>query len=85
MAVTGLPEAAPETHAALMADFALQLAPRLAAACATLRLPHGTLRLRTGIHSGSVTAGVLRTDRSRFQARTCACVHAACCSAHSSD
>jgi class 3 adenylate cyclase len=67
MACTGLPEACPETHASLMADFALQLAPRLAAACAALGLPPGELAVRVGLHSGSVTAGVLRTDRSRFQ------------------
>jgi class 3 adenylate cyclase len=66
MAVTGLPEPNAD-HAVAMADFALQLDCRLAAACASLGLESGALSVRTGLHSGSVTAGVLRADRSRFQ------------------
>ena len=34
---------------------------------ATLGPDTGDLRLRTGLHSGPVTAGVLRGDRARFQ------------------
>lgn len=34
---------------------------------ATLGPDTGDLTIRTGIHSGPVTAGVLRGDRSRFQ------------------
>jgi len=67
LGVTGLPIKQPETHATAMADFALQLQPRLADACLSLGLAEDQLQLRVGLHSGSVTAGVLRTERSRFQ------------------
>jgi class 3 adenylate cyclase len=50
-----------------MAAFALELAPLLSRACERCELAPGALSLRVGLHSGSVTAGVLRADRSRFQ------------------
>ncbi len=56
----------PQTdHAARMAAFALQLAPAMAVALCRVGAPQ--LQLRVGMHSGSVTAGVLRIDRGRFQ------------------
>jgi class 3 adenylate cyclase len=66
MAATGLPSPN-EAHATVMADFALQLEPLLARACEFQGVAPGQLSLRVGLHSGSVTAGVLRADRSRFQ------------------
>ena len=66
MACAGCPEAM-EGHAAAMGDFALALGPALSRACAACGMPPGALSLRVGMHSGSVTAGVLRADRSRFQ------------------
>ena len=66
MAVTGLPEPSAR-HAEAMAEFALQLPPLLRRALESQGLAHDALRLRVGLHSGSVTAGVLRGDRSRFQ------------------
>ena len=66
LAVTGLPEPSAR-HAASMAAFALLLPPLLRRALASQGLPADALQLRVGLHSGSVTAGVLRGDRSRFQ------------------
>jgi class 3 adenylate cyclase len=66
LAVTGLPDANPE-HALAMSDFALTMEAGLARACEAEGVTAGTLSLRVGIHSGRVTAGVLRADRSRFQ------------------
>ena len=64
--MTGLPE--PNAHhASSMAAFALLLPPLLRRALASQGLPPDALQLRVGLHSGSVTAGVLRGDRSRFQ------------------
>jgi class 3 adenylate cyclase len=70
IAVTGIPEVDPD-HAVRMAQFASDC---LAAFLAILeRLERslgpdtGDLQLRIGIHSGPVTAGVLKGDRSRFQ------------------
>ena len=79
LCVTGLPEPNGD-HAAAMADFALELEGRLAAACAREGVAEGLLRLRVGLHSGSVTAGVLRADRSRFQLfGVCAQLLLLCC------
>lgn len=64
--VTGVPHPSP-THAADMACLALELVPRLASALVRRGIAPGLLRCRIGIHSGAVTAGVLRTDRARFQ------------------
>ncbi len=66
LAVTGLPEPN-AAHATAMADFALQLTPLLERACAAQHVEPGALSLRVGLHSGAITAGVLRADRSRFQ------------------
>ena len=66
LAVTGLPEPSAR-HAEAMAEFALQLPALLRRALESQGLAPDALRLRVGLHSGSVTAGVLRGDRSRFQ------------------
>jgi class 3 adenylate cyclase len=69
-------------HAVRMAAFALQLAPAMAVALCRVGAPQ--LQLRVGMHSGSVTAGVLRIDRGRFQmfgdtVRWRALLQCACC------
>ena len=66
LAVTGLPDPNAR-HAEAMAEFALQLPALLRRALESQGLGGDALRLRVGLHSGSVTAGVLRGDRSRFQ------------------
>ena len=70
VAVTGLPKAQPD-HVLIMTRFAQQcmknfqdlasgeLADRLGDECRELQL-------RVGIHSGPVTAGVLRGEKSRY-------------------
>lgn len=70
VAVTGLPVAQPN-HAIIMVKFAqaclfkfAQITKRLEVA---LGPDTGELKLRVGLHSGPVTAGVLRGDKSRFQ------------------
>lgn len=70
LAATGLPNPQSD-HAFRMVKFArdcLQKVPVLTAKLAET-LGDGTrnLGLRVGLHSGSVTAGVLRGDKSRFQ------------------
>jgi class 3 adenylate cyclase len=70
VAVTGLPE--PEKdHAVVMVKFASQCILRMHELTRKLEssLGPGTaeLALRVGLHSGSVTAGVLRGERARFQ------------------
>jgi len=66
MAVTGLPTPS-ATHAEQMANFALSLGPRLARACVSVGLEPDRLQVRVGLHSGAVTAGIVRADRSRYQ------------------
>ncbi|CAJ1948357.1 unnamed protein product [Cylindrotheca closterium] len=70
MAVTGLP-VPDENHAVHMARFAYQCLVRTRKMCGDLEalLGPGTseLGLRLGLHSGAVTAGVLRGEKSRFQ------------------
>mmetsp|Transcript_42207 Transcript_42207/g.101959 ORF Transcript_42207/g.101959 Transcript_42207/m.101959 type:complete len:608 (+) Transcript_42207:114-1937(+) len=70
MAVTGLP-VPDENHAVHMARFAYQCLVRSKKMCSDLEalLGPGTseLGLRIGLHSGAVTAGVLRGEKSRFQ------------------
>lgn len=70
MAVTGLPEPTPD-HAINMARFAYQCVVKMSNVVDELvpSLGPGTeeLHVRIGLHSGPVTAGVLRGDKSRFQ------------------
>jgi class 3 adenylate cyclase len=70
MAVTGLPEPQPD-HARLMARFANECLLQMQEVTTRLsdRLGDGTveLALRVGLHSGPVTAGILRGEKSRFQ------------------
>ena len=70
MAVTGLPNP-DEKHAVNMARFAYQCLTSMKKIIVELEgvLGPGTsdLALRTGLHSGPVTAGVLRGEKSRFQ------------------
>jgi class 3 adenylate cyclase len=70
VAVTGLPNPQPR-HAVIMAEFAIESMQRMKSLVIKLqsKLGKGTedLTMRFGLHSGPVTAGVLRGDRSRFQ------------------
>jgi hypothetical protein len=70
VAVTGLPEPRKD-HATAMARFAKDCLAKfnelVSALEITLGPDTGDLNLRTGLHSGPVTAGVLRGDKSRFQ------------------
>jgi class 3 adenylate cyclase len=70
VAVAGLPDAR-EDHAQVMALFAWECQRKMSKITKKLEasLGPGTsdLALRTGLHSGHVTAGVLRGDKSRFQ------------------
>jgi hypothetical protein len=70
VAVTGLPEPVND-HAITMCRFArecrLQFNQLVAQLEVVLGPDTGDLNVRVGIHSGPVTAGVLRGDKSRFQ------------------
>ena len=70
VAVCGLPEPR-QDHAVTMARFARDsIAEHMAAVKhleSSLGPETGDLRLRVGLHSGPITAGVLRGERSRFQ------------------
>lgn len=70
LAVTGLPNPQKE-HAIIMARFARDCMTKMKQITQELRdeLGEDTLKLtlRVGLHSGEVTAGVLRGDKSRFQ------------------
>jgi len=70
VAVTGLPEPTKE-HASIMALFAQESVLRFEELVGTLETTlgpdTGDLGIRVGIHSGPVTAGVLRGEKSRFQ------------------
>ena len=71
VAATGLPQAQPH-HATIMVKYASDMIRKLRDLIATDladRLGEDTrdLALRVGIHSGPVTAGVLRGDKGRFQ------------------
>jgi class 3 adenylate cyclase len=72
MAVTGLPNP-DEQHAVHMSRFAYQCLIGMKELTRELEaiLGPGTseLALRVGLHSGAVTAGVLRGEKSRFQVR----------------
>ena len=70
MACAGVPEADP-AHAVKMARFAWDCLVKMKEVTRDLetQLGPGTgeLTMRFGLHSGPVTAGVLRGDKSRFQ------------------
>jgi class 3 adenylate cyclase len=70
MAVAGLPTPQPN-HARLMARFANECLLQIRETTSRLadKLGEGTsdLTLRIGLHSGPVTAGILRGEKSRFQ------------------
>lgn len=70
VAVAGLPEARPD-HALVMAKFAKECLEKFNELSKHLEISlgpdTGDLAMRAGLHSGPVTAGVLRGDRSRFQ------------------
>ncbi|KAL3912900.1 MAG: hypothetical protein SGILL_006704 [Bacillariaceae sp.] len=70
VAVTGLPEPRKD-HAVAMAKFARDCRQQCIDLChqleVTLGPETGDLRMRFGLHSGPVTAGVLRGEKSRFQ------------------
>jgi class 3 adenylate cyclase len=70
LAVTGLPE--PQAnHAMIMAKFTFDCMEKLKVVIRELEVTLGPdtadLSMRFGLHSGPVTAGVLRGDRARFQ------------------
>ena len=70
MAVTGLPNPQPN-HALLMSRFAtdclIQMNETTTRLMGTLGDDTANLALRIGLHSGPVTAGILRGEKSRFQ------------------
>jgi class 3 adenylate cyclase len=70
VAVTGLPEPRKD-HAVIMARFARDIMSKMDKVTRELELTlgpgTGDLKLRIGMHSGPVTGGVLRGERSRFQ------------------
>jgi class 3 adenylate cyclase len=68
VAVVGLPVAR-KNHAVIMARFAADCLRELNQIVNELDLGAGTseLQLRVGLHSGPVTAGVLRGQKARFQ------------------
>merc|ERR1711988_30658 len=70
VAVTGLPDPRAD-HAVIMARFAKDCRQQFNELCSILEEKlgpeTGDLRLRLGLHSGPVTAGVLRGQKSRFQ------------------
>jgi hypothetical protein len=70
VAVTGLPNPR-EDHAVVMVKFARDCRQQFNELCSILESSlgpeTGDLQLRIGLHSGPVTAGVLRGQKSRFQ------------------
>lgn len=70
VAVTGLPKPQP-LNAVIMSRFAAQCLVEMGQVCSKLTLQLGSdtgrLGLRVGLHSGPVTAGVLRGEKARFQ------------------
>lgn len=70
MAVTGLPNPQ-KNHAQLMARFSTECIVQIREATISLMDTLGedtaALKLRIGLHSGPVTAGILRGEKSRFQ------------------
>jgi class 3 adenylate cyclase len=70
VAVTGLPDPQPD-HAVRMTKFARECMQKVSVLTSKLEVTlgpgTGDLRMRFGLHSGPVTAGVLRGEKSRFQ------------------
>ena len=70
VAVSGLPDPRSD-HAVVMARFARDIMAKMREKVQELEVTHGPdtgdLTLRIGLHSGPVTAGVLRGERARFQ------------------
>jgi len=70
VAVAGLPEPQ-DDHAVIMAEFAMECQKKMEKVKSDLGGLYGlgteVLSLRAGLHSGPVTAGVLRSEKSRFQ------------------
>ena len=70
VAATGIPDPRKD-HAVVMARFARDIMRKMDTVTKVLELAlgpgTGDLKLRIGIHSGPVTGGVLRGERSRFQ------------------
>lgn len=70
MAVTGVPKIR-DDHAVLMVQFARACLIRMSQLLPSLQCALGEntahLAMRIGIHSGPVTAGVLRGENCRFQ------------------
>jgi len=70
VAVTGLPDPQPD-HAVRMVKFANECRTKMTDLVVKLKIGLGDdttqLAMRFGLHSGPVTAGVLRGERSRFQ------------------
>lgn len=70
LAVTGLPQPQ-EAHAVIMARFAVLLDTKMSQIAHQLVTELGSdtydLQMRVGLHSGPVTAGVLRGEKARFQ------------------
>ena len=70
VAVTGLPDPQPD-HAVRMTKFARECQQKVSVLTSKLEVTlgpgTGDLRMRFGLHSGPVTAGVLRGEKSRFQ------------------
>ena len=66
VAVTGVPEPC-DDHAILMARFAREIILKMSIVASRLEMTlgpdTGELALRVGMHSGPVTAGVLRGER----------------------
>lgn len=70
MAASGLPIPCPD-HAVVMTEFALECRNRTNLVVRQLQGSlgddTGNLKMRFGLHSGAVTAGVLRGEKARFQ------------------
>lgn len=68
--MAGLPEPR-EDHAVVMARFARDCLKKMGEITKRLEVllgpETGELEMRIGLHSGAVTAGVLRGEKSRFQ------------------